>query len=70
MAKPKHEQEDFDLQEMVERVIDANYDPSVLDEVEEYRPDVAPNIFEWLTNPKYLGTLEPWPRQVYFMTEF
>lgn len=63
--------DDINFQELVERAIDANYDPAVLDEIEDYRPEQARNIVEWITSPRFLGGgRKPFPKQVKILSTF
>lgn len=58
------------LMELAERAIAADYDPSVLDAIEEYRPPTAPNIVTWMTDPNYMLKINLFPRQVYLLATF
>lgn len=60
----------IDFQELVEQAIEADYDPAILDVVEDYRPGTAPNIYEWMINPRYMGGIQPWPKQTFLLTTF
>lgn len=60
---------DFSASALMNDVISADLDTSILDGLDERDITRAPNIYEWVTNRKFLH-VDPFPRQVEILLKF